>query len=393
MLFTFFAAVRAAGVKASLSEFLMLLDALSRGFAMFSIDEFYVLSRATLVKDEAHYDRFDRAFAAYFKGVEAVTGELFTSVPEDWLKAQFEKMLSDEEKAKIQKLGGLDELMETLKKRLEEQKERHQGGNKWVGTGGTSPFGNSGYNPEGVRIGGKGGGGNAAKVWEKREFRNLDDTLELGTRNIKVALRRLRRFAREGAPDIFDLDGTIEGTAKNAGWLDIHMQPERRNTVKVLLFLDIGGSMDPHVKVCEELFSAAKGEFKHFEHFYFHNFIYESVWKDNLRRHSERMPLYDVIRKHTPDTKLVFVGDATMSPYEVGQAGGSVEHWNEEAGATWFERLTAQFKHTVWINPTPDEYWHHTPSINMVNELLGENRMFPMTLKGLEAAMKRLSTK
>ena len=393
MLFTFFAAVRAAGVKASLSEFLMLLEALKHGLAMFSIDEFYILSRATLVKDEAHYDKFDRAFAAYFKGVEAVTGELFTSVPPDWLKAQFEKMLSDEEKAKIQKLGGLDELMETLKKRLEEQKERHEGGNKWVGTGGTSPFGNSGFNPEGVRIGGKGGGGNAVKVWEKREFQNLDDTLELGTRNIKIALRRLRKFAREGVPDILDLDGTIEGTAKNAGWLDIHMQPERRNTVKVLLFLDIGGSMDPHVKVCEELFSAAKGEFKHFEHFYFHNFVYESVWKDNLRRHSERMPLYDVIRKHTPDTKLVFVGDATMSPYEIGQSGGSVEHWNEEAGATWFERLTKQFPHAVWINPTPEEYWNHTPSINMVNELMGDNRMFAMTLKGLEAAMKRLSTK
>ena len=393
MLFTFFAAVRAAGVKASLSEFLTLLEALKHGLAMFSIDEFYVLSRATLVKDEAHYDRFDRAFSAYFKGVEAVTGELFTSVPEDWLKAQFEKMLSDEEKAKIQKLGGLEELMETLKKRLEEQKERHEGGNKWVGTGGTSPFGNSGYNPEGMRIGGKGGGGNAVKVWEKREFQNLDDTLELGTRNIKIALRRLRKFAREGVPDILDLDGTIEGTAKNAGWLDIHFQPERRNTVKVLLFLDVGGSMDPHVKVCEELFSAAKGEFKHFEHFYFHNFVYESVWKDNLRRHSERTPLLDVIRKHTPDTKLVFVGDATMSPYEIGQSGGSVEHWNEEAGATWFARLQEQFKHAVWINPTPEEYWHHTPSINMVNELMGEKRMFPMTLKGLEGAMKRLSTR
>ena len=393
MLFTFFAAVRAAGVPASLSEFLMLLDALSRGFAMFSIDEFYVLSRATLVKDEAHYDRFDRAFAAYFKGVEAVTGDLFTSVPEDWLKKQFEKMLTEEEKAKIQKLGGLDELMETLKKRLEEQKERHEGGSKWIGTGGTSPFGNGGYNPEGVRIGGKGGGGNAVKVWEKREFKNLDDSIELGTRNIKVALRRLRKFARQGVPDILDLDGTIEGTAKNAGWLDIHMQPERRNTVKVLLFLDIGGSMDPHVKVCEELFSAAKGEFKHFEHFYFHNFIYESVWKDNQRRNSERIPLYDVIRKHTPDTKIVFVGDATMSPYEIGQAGGSVEHWNEESGATWFDRLTSQFKHAVWINPTPEEYWGHTSSINMVNELMGERRMFGMTLKGLESAMKRLSTK
>ena len=393
MLFTFFAAVRAAGVKTSLSEFLMLLEALKAGLAMYSIDDFYVLARTTLVKDESQYDRFDRAFAAYFKGVETVTGELFGSVPEQWLHALFEKTLSDEEKAKIQKLGGLDELIETLKKRLEEQKERHQGGNKWVGTGGTSPFGNSGYNPEGVRIGGKGGGGHAAKVWEKREFANLDDTLELGTRNIKVALRRLRRFAREGVPDILDLDGTIEGTAKNAGWLDIHLQPERRNTVKVLLFLDVGGSMDPHVKVCEELFSAAKGEFKHFEHFYFHNFIYESVWKDNLRRHSERTPLYDIIRKHTPDTRVVFVGDATMSPYEIGQSGGSVEHWNEESGAAWFGRLTEQFRHTVWINPTPEEYWDHTPSITMAQALLGENRMFGMTLKGLEAAMKRLSAK
>ena len=393
MLFTFFAAVRAAGVKASLSEFLTLLEAMSRHLAMFSLDEFYVLSRTALVKDEAHYDRFDRAFSAYFKGVEAVTGELFGSVPEDWLKKQFERTLSEEERAAIQKLGGLDELMKTLKDRLAEQKEAHHGGSKWVGTGGTSPFGNSGANPEGVRIGGKGGGGSAVKVWEKREFKNLDDSLELGTRNIKVALRRLRKFAREGMPDILDLDGTIEGTAKNAGWLDLRMQPERRNTVKVLLFLDIGGSMDPHVKVCEELFSAAKGEFKHFEHFYFHNFIYESVWKDNLRRHSERIPLYDVIRKHTPDTKLVFVGDATMSPYEIGQSGGSVEHWNEESGATWFERLTKQFPHTIWINPTPAEYWSHTSSINMVNQLLGENRMFPMTLKGLESAMKRLSSK
>lgn len=393
MLFTFFAAVRAAGVNASLSEFLMLLDALQRGFAMFSIDEFYVLSRAILVKDEAHYDRFDRAFAAYFKGVEVVTGDLFTALPEDWLKKKFEKLLSDEERAKIQTLGGLDELMETLKQRLEEQKERHEGGSKWIGSGGTSPFGNGGYNPEGVRIGGKGGGGNAVKVWEQREFRNLDDSIELGTRNIKVALRRLRKFAREGVPDILDLSSTIEGTAKNAGWLDIHMQPERRNTVKLLLFLDIGGSMDPHVKVCEELFSAAKGEFKHFEHFYFHNFIYESVWKDNLRRNSERISLYDVIRKHTPDTKLVLVGDATMSPYEIGQSGGSVEHWNEEAGVTWFERLTKQFPHAVWINPTPQEYWNQTSSINLVNELLGDNRMFAMTLKGLESAMKRLSAK
>jgi len=393
MLFTFFAAVRAAGVKASLSEFLSLLQALSKGFAAFSLDEFYVLSRTALVKDEAHYDRFDRAFAAYFKGVQAVTGELFASVPPEWLQKQFERTLSDEERAKIQKLGGVKERLKTLKGRLNEQKERNHGGNKWIGTGGTSPFGNSGFNPEGIRMGGKGGGGGALKVWEKREFKNLDDSIELGTRNIKVALRRLRKFAREGAPDVLDLEGTIEGTAKNAGWLDLHMVPERRNTVKVLLFLDIGGSMDPHVRVCEELFSAAKGEFKHFEHYYFHNFIYESVWKDNLRRHNDRTPLHELIHKHSPDTRVVFVGDATMSPYEIGQPGGSVEHWNEESGATCFERLLRQFPRTVWINPTQQEYWSHTPSINMVNELLGQNRMFPMTLKGLEGAMKRLNVR
>ena len=393
MLFTFFAAVRAAGVKASLSEFLSLLQALKAGFAAFSIDEFYVLARTALVKDETHYDRFDRAFAAYFKGVEAVTGELFTSVPPEWLQKQFERTLTEEERAKIQKLGGLDELMKTLEERLKEQKEQHHGGNKWIGTGGTSPFGNSGFNPEGVRMGGKGGGGGALKVWEKREFKNLDDSVELGTRNIKVALRRLRKFAREGSPDVLDMEGTIEGTAKNAGWLDLHMHPERRNTVKVLLFLDIGGSMDPHVRVCEELFSAAKGEFKHFEHYYFHNFIYESVWKDNLRRNTDRTPLHALIHKHTPDTRVVFVGDATMSPYEIGQAGGSVEHWNEESGATTFEKLQKQFPRMVWINPTHEEYWSHTSSINMVNELLGPGRMFPMTLKGLEGAMKRLNVR
>lgn len=391
MLFTFFLTVREAGVKTSLSEFLMLLEALSKHVAVFSLDDFYHLARVTLVKDESQYDRFDRAFAAYFKGIEAVTGELLGSIPEEWLRKQADKLLTDEEKAKIQALGGLDELMETLKKRLEEQKERHQGGNKWVGTGGTSPFGNGGYNPEGVRIGGAGGQKKAVKIWEKREFRNLDDTIELGTRNIKIALRRLRKFAREGAPDILDIDDTITSTARNAGWLDLKMVAERRNTVKVLLFLDVGGSMDPHVKVCEELFSACKTEFKHLEYFYFHNFIYESVWKDNLRRNNERIPLFDVLHKYTPDYKVIFVGDASMSPYEIVQPGGSIEHWNEEAGAVWMKRLTNVFPRLVWLNPDAEQRWEYSPSVRVVQELVGADRMFPMTLEGLDHAMRRLS--
>ncbi|WP_020649665.1 MULTISPECIES: vWA domain-containing protein [Solimonas] len=391
MLFTFFFTLRAAGVKASLSEFLMLLEALSKHVAIFSIDDFYHLSRAALVKDESQYDRFDRAFAAYFKGIEAVTGELFGSIPEEWLKKQAELHLSPEELAKIQALGGLDQLMETLRQRLEEQKEQHHGGSKWIGTGGTSPFGHGGFNPEGVRIGGPGGQKKAVKVWEKRDFRNLDDSIELGTRNIKIALRRLRRFAREGAADVLDIDDTISSTARNAGYLDIKMVPERRNAVKVLLFLDVGGSMDPHIKVCEELFSAAKTEFKHLEHFYFHNFVYESVWKDNARRHSERIPLFDVLHKYTPDYKVVFVGDATMSPYEIVHPGGSVEHWNEEAGAVWFKRLHDQFPNLVWLNPEREDHWEYTPSVQVTNELLGQGRMFPLTLSGLEAAMRRLS--
>jgi uncharacterized protein len=391
MLFTFFFTLRAAGLKSSLSEFLMLLEALSRHVAIFSLDDFYHLSRAALVKDESQYDRFDRAFAAYFKGVQSVTDELFAQIPDEWLRQQAQRLFTDEEKQKIMALGGLDQLMETLRKRLEEQKERHQGGSKWVGTGGTSPFGNSGYNPEGVRIGGPGGQKSAVKVWEKREFRNLDDNIELGTRNIKIALRRLRRFAREGAPEVLDIDDTITSTARNAGYLDIKMVPERRNAVKVLLFLDVGGSMDPHVKVCEELFSAAKTEFKHLEYFYFHNFIYESVWKDNLRRNSERLPIFDVLHKYTPDYKLVFVGDASMSPYEILTPGGSIEHWNEEAGAVWFKRLANHFPHAVWFNPEREEFWQHSQSCQITQELLGAGRMFPLTLSGLEQGMKRLS--
>ena len=390
MLFTFFLTVREAGVKTSLSEFLTLLEALSKHVAVFSLDDFYHLARVALVKDESQYDRFDRAFAAYFKGIEAITGELLGSIPEEWLRKQADRLLTDEEKEKIKALGGLDELMETLKKRLEEQKERHQGGNKWIGTGGTSPFGNSGYNPEGVRIGGAGGQKKAVKIWEKREFRNLDDNIELGTRNIKIALRRLRKFAREGAAEELDIDDTISSTARNAGWLDIKMVPERRNTVKVLLFLDVGGSMDPHVKVCEELFSACKTEFKHLEYFYFHNFIYESVWKDNLRRNNERIPLFDVLHKYTPDYKVIFVGDASMSPYEIVQPGGSIEHWNEEAGAVWMKRMLDVFPRLVWLNPDNEQRWEYSPSVRIVQELIGADRMFPMTLDGLDHAMRRL---
>ena len=394
MLFGFFLTLRAAGLKPGLGEFLTLLEALKQKVVIYSLDDFYLLARMTLVKDESHYDRYDRAFAAYFKGVESVFDAFGGKIPDEWLRREMEKLLSDEEKAKVQSLGGFEQLMETLRQRLEEQQERHQGGNKWIGTGGTSPFGNSGYNPEGVRIGGPDGGGGqkrAVKVWEKREFKNLDDQVELGTRNIKVALRKLRKFARTGAPDVFDIDGTIDSTARNAGWLDIKMVPERHNAVKVLLFLDVGGSMDPHVKVCEELFSAAKTEFKHLEYYYFHNFVYESVWKDNRRRHGERIPLFDVIRKYTPDYKLIFVGDATMSPYEILYPGGSVEHWNEEAGAVWFKRLTDAFPRAVWLNPEHEDRWSYTPSIAAAQELIGEDRMFSLTLQGLDKAIKRLS--
>ena len=391
MLLSFFLTLRDHGLKVSISEYLTLLEALSRHLAIYSWNDFYLLGRTALVKDETQYDRYDRAFDAYFKGIESATPDFGgEAIPEDWLRAQAEKLLSPEEMAEIEKLGGFQELMETLKQRLEEQKERHQGGNKWVGTGGTSPFGNSGFNPEGVRIGGQGRHGKAVKVWEKREYRNLDDTLELGTRNIKLALRRLRKFAREGAEEELDLDDTIRSTARNAGYLDIKMVPERHNAVKVLLFFDVGGSMDPHVRVCEELFSAARMEFKHMEYFYFHNFIYESVWKDNRRRHGEKMPTFDVLHRYPSDYKVIFVGDATMSPYEIVHPGGSVEHWNEEAGATWMQRLTDTYNHVIWLNPEPEKYWEYTPSIQVVQEVLGEERMFPMTLEGLDRAMRRL---
>ncbi len=391
MLLPFFTALRDAKVPVSMKEWLHLMEAMDRDIAGRKVDDFYHLSRAVLVKDEKHYDRFDQVFGKVFAGIESVGAgeEPSLDVPEDWLKLLNEKFLTDEEKAEIEALGGFDKLMETLKQRLEEQKGRHEGGNKWVGTGGTSPFGHGGYNPEGVRVGGPGKQGRAVKVWEKREYRNLDDQVELGTRNIKVALRRLRRFARQGAPDELDMDATIDGTARQ-GWLDIHMRPERRNTIKVLLFLDIGGSMDAHVKMCEELFSAAKTEFKHLEFFYFHNCLYEGVWKDNRRRHNEKIPTWDVLNKYPGDWRAIFVGDATMSPYEVTMPGGSVEHWNEEAGAVWMKRATQQWDKVAWLNPSPERYWNYSASVGMVRELVDE-RMYPLTLDGLEKAMRALA--
>ena len=364
MLIDFFFTLKKGGVPCTIREFLNLLEGLEKHVIYGNVDDFYHLSRICLVKNEAHFDRFDRAFAEYFKGVEKLDDLFGKEIPEEWLRKLAEKTLSDDEKKLIEALGGFDKLMETLKKRLEEQKGRHQGGSKWIGTAGTSPFGAYGYNPEGVRIGQDGSRNRrAVKVWDQREYRNLDDQVELGTRNIKVALRRLRRFAREGAPDEFDLPNTIQSTAHNAGYLDIKMRPELHNKVKVLLFLDIGGSMDDHIKVCEELFSAVKTELKHLEYFYFHNFVYESVWKDNRRRFGERTSTLDVIRKYGPDYKLIFVGDATMSPYEIMEPGGSVEHNNEEPGVVWINRLLNHYKHSAWLNPTPEGHWDYTSSL------------------------------
>jgi uncharacterized protein len=391
MLTDFFIQLRQGGVPASVKEYLMLMEALAKHACPGGLDEFYYLSRACLVKDEAHYDKFDRVFGAYFKGLSSVQEARAVEIPEDWLRKQAELLLSDEEKKRIESLGGWEKLMETLRKRLEEQKGRHQGGSKWIGTGGTSPFGAHGYNPEGVRIGQDGSRNRrAVKVWDRREYRNLDDTRELGTRNIKVALKRLRKFAREGAVEELDLDDTIRATARNAGYLDIRMVPERHNAVKVLLFLDIGGSMDDHVAACEELFSAARAEFKHLEYFYFHNFIYESVWRDNRRRNSERFPTFDVLHKYPHDYKLVFVGDAAMSPYEIGYPGGSVEHHNEEAGSVWLRRMLDVYHRAIWLNPTPEERWGYYESIGMVRELMGD-RMFPLTLEGLDRGMRALA--
>ncbi len=389
MLTGLFESLRAARVPVSLREWLDLHAALDADLAFADIDQFFLLARTVLVKDEKHFDRFDQAFGAYFRGVSAVDPTQAGEIPEDWLRQVMQRLLSDEEKAKIEALGGLDRLMEEFRKRLEEQKERHQGGNRWIGTGGTSPFGAGGYHPEGIRVGPKGGGKRAVKVWDKRQFKNLDEDAELGPRTMQIALRRLRRFARTGSPDELDLDGTIDATAREAGMLDIRMRPERHNAVKVLLLLDIGGSMDEHVYACESLFAACRSEFKRLEHYYFHNFVYESVWKDNRRRFSERTPIHELLRRYNPDHKVVFVGDAAMAPYEVTHPGGSIEHWNEEAGEVWFKRIAERYKKLVWINPSPRKSWDYSMSTDHIRKL-AENRMFPLTIEGLTDAMRVL---
>jgi uncharacterized protein with von Willebrand factor type A (vWA) domain len=390
MLVRFFFVLRTAGVPVSITEFLTLLEALQQRVAQLSAQEFYWLSRACVVKDERHYDRFDRAFGEVFEGAEGLFEQLLAEVPAEWLQGLVARVLSAEEKRRIEALGGWDKLLETLAQRLREQRERHAGGSKWIGTGGTSPFGANGFNPEGIRIGQDvSRERRTVKVWERREFRNFDDRVELGTRNLKLALRKLRRFAREGAADELDLEGTIDATARNAGLLDLKLVPERHNAVKVLLFLDVGGSMDDHVRVCEELFSAARSEFKHLEHFYFHNFPYENLWKDNSRRHAALIPTQQVLRTYGHDYRAIVVGDATMSPYEIAQPGGSIEHWNEEAGALWMQRLCAAFPRLVWLNPELEARWEHTPSVRITRGLVGE-RMFPLTIAGLDLAIREL---
>ena len=394
MFIPFFLKLKEVRIPVSLREYLSLMEAMEAGLVDYDVEGFYHLARTVLVKDERHYDRFDVAFADFFKGLEAVSGLPESveeqAIPEEWLRKMAEKHLSKEEMAEIESLGGFDKLMETLKERLKEQQGRHQGGNKWIGTAGTSPFGAYGYNPEGVRIGQDGSRHRrAVKVWDKREYKNLDDSRELGTRNIKVALKRLRRWVREGAAEEFDLDGTIQSTAEH-GYLDVQTRPERRNAVKLLLFMDVGGSMDDHIKTAEELFSAAKAEFKNLEYFYFHNCLYEGVWKDNKRHWQEQTSTYDVLNKYSSDYKVVVIGDASMSPYEVAMAGGAVEHWNPESGEVWLRRLLAQYPDTVWLNPVKEQYWPYTQSIAMIQQVF-ENRMFPLTLSGLDDAMKTLT--
>jgi uncharacterized protein with von Willebrand factor type A (vWA) domain len=388
MLIDFFFALKSAKIPVSIKEFLTLLEALEKQVIAPSLDDFYYLSRITLVKDEANFDKFDKAFGAYFHGVETLFDKA-AEIPLDWLMKRLERELTPEQKAALEKFG-YDKLMDRLKELLDEQKGRHEGGNKWIGTGGTSPFGNGGQNPEGIRIGGEGGNRSAVKVWDARTFRDYDSDRELGTRNIKVALRRLRKFAREGAQDELALDDTIRATANNAGWLDIKMQPERKNKVKVLMLMDVGGTMDDHIARVEELFSAAKTEFKNMEFFYFHNCLYETLWKNNRRRHAERFASWDVLRKYPPDTKVIFVGDATMSPYEIVQPGGSVEYHNEEAGAVWLQRFAQQFPKCVWLNPEPEQLWQYRQSIAIIRQLMSD-RMYPITMDGLERAMQMLS--
>jgi len=390
MLINFFFELHEGKVPVTIREFLDLLSALKSRIIYADMDQFYHLSRTVLVKDEKHFDKFDRAFKKYFDGLEAIDDLFEALIPDEWLRKQIEKTLSPEEFAKLKQLGDFEKLMEEFQKRLQEQKKRHQGGNKMIGTGGTSPYGAYGQNPAGFRMAGPGRNGKAVKVWEKRQYRNLDDSVELGVRNIKMALRRLRKFTRDGMPDQLDIDDTISSTARNAGYLDIKLVPERRNGVKVLIFFDVGGSMDPYIRTCEELFSAAKTEFKHMEYFYFHNFIYEGVWKDNMRRWTDRTNTWDLIHTYSSDYKVIFVGDATMSPYEISSVGGSVEHWNEEAGEVWMRRITQHFSKVIWLNPEPESSWEHTTSVVWTKKLT-ENRMFPLTLKGLEDGMRYLS--
>ena len=393
MLINFFMSLKKERLPVSFTELFSLLECLKKNVIFANVEDFYYLSRMCFVKDEKNFDKFDIAFGKYFENVDAVNDMSMYQIPDDWLRKQMESMLSEEEKASIEALGGLEKLMEEFRKRMDEQKKRHEGGNKWVGTGGTSPFGAYGYNPEGIRIGQQEGrNGSAVKVWDKRNYRDLDDSVEIGTRNIKMALRRLRKFARTGAAEELDISDTISSTAKNAGLLDIKMVPERHNSVKVLLFFDVGGSMDPHVKLCEELFSAARTEFKHLKYFYFHNFIYESVWSKSIRRHAETTSTFDILHKYSKDYKIIFVGDATMAPYEVTHVGGSIEHYNDEAGAVWIKRITDVFNNVVWINPTPKDFWEHSYSIEVVRELV-EDRMFPLSVKGLEEAMTLLTKK
>ena len=391
MLINFFMTLRQERLPVSFTELFALLECLKQNVVFGNVEDFYYLSRLCLVKDEKHFDKFDKAFAKYFEQLDLIDDLALYQIPEDWLRKQFESMLSEEEKAQIEAMGGLEKLMEEFRKRMEEQEKRHEGGNKWIGTGGTSPFGAHGYNPEGIRIGQEEGRNQrAVKVWDRRNYRDLDDSVEIGTRNIKMALRRLRKFARTGAEEELDMDDTISSTARNAGLLDIKMVPEPHNAVKVLLFFDVGGSMDPHVRLCEELFSAARSEFKHLKYFYFHNFLYDSVWTKSHRRHAETTSTFELIHTYTKDYKVIFVGDATMAPYEITHVGGSIEHYNEEAGAVWMQRVTDAFENLVWINPTPKDYWEHSYSIEIVRELI-EDRMFPLSVKGLEEAMALLT--
>ena len=391
MLISFFQTLKNAGIPVSIKEYLIMLEALNARIAFASVDDFYLLSRTCLVKDEKYFDRFDRAFSAWFNEMESIDDVINALIPEEWLRAAVEKYLSEEDKAKIESLGSLEELLDAFRERLEEQEKRHSGGSKWIGTGGTSPFGHSGYHPEGIRIGGESRNQRAVKVWEERQFQNLDDSVAIGTRSIKMALRRLRRFARSGANEELDLDDTIRSTARNAGLLDIRMVPERRNAVKVLVFFDVGGSMYPYVKTCEELFSAARAEFKHLDYFYFHNFFYDFFWRDNQRRRTETIPTWEILNTYQRDYKVIIVGDASMAPYEVVSVGGSVEYMNRESGVTWMTRLLENFEKVIWLNPTPRAHWGYTQSIGLIQELV-EDHMYPLTLEGLDSGVRYLAS-